>query len=1688
VTQTGSSGATRVTRYDYDPDGNTTLQSVYSDTSGHPAAWWPLSQTAGSTVTDWSGTGNTANASGVTWTGGAASFAGTSGQGIVTNGPAVNTGSSFTVSAWVNLPSAPSQDAAIVSQAGSNVDAFALIYNPGVSKWELDLAGSDTSALAPIAVDGNQPSGTSLTGTWTHLTGVYDASAQTATLYVDGVEAGTASNVGVFNAGGPLRIGESSNGDYLKGSVGNVQVYPRALSASEVASLYSAGRSGGTTGSSASATTTWALDERGLPTSMTDPDGNITRYTYDEAGRPAMTTDPAVATETYVPGTGDETVTASPVWFTGYDNFGDIANTSDPKGDVVTYTYDGDGRQTGKILPSYTPPGSSPISNATYTTNYNPDGIVLSTIDPEGKTTKYGHDQLGDITSVADPDGNTTSHSYDTDGNQLSVTTPDGAQTQATWDYLGRQLTSTQVERYSQGTANPVTADDTAQYNYATSATDPGGSWASSVVSPDGATTGYEYDAAGEVTSQTTGAASEGSTTSYGYNYLGLRTQVTYPDQGYEVTGYDATGDPVSAADHSSSGNVLRSASATYDGDGNLTSSTDFNGHTATFSYDPAGQLTSEIQPVSATSSITTSFGYDAAGNLTRYTDGDGSNSYYTWNTWGLPESKIEPPTAANYSAADSTWTTAYDENGRPATITEPGGVTVTDSYDNENQLTGQSATGADAPTAARTYTYNPDGTLSTAATSNTAATGSNATSESFTYNDRGEVLSASGSAGSTSYSYNGDGLPASITDAAGTTSYSYDDQDRLKTLTDPATGTTASYTYNADSQPTNISYGNGDSQVLQYTPLRQLQSNTLQTSAGTAIASVSYGYNPDGQVESLDTTGLAGSSANSYTHDWAGRLTSWNNGTTTTSYGYNNDGDLTSAGSKTYTYDSRDELTSDGTNTYTYTARGTVASQTTPTGTINTTFDAYGDQSTAGSQTYNYDALGRLLSDTGGSGTGYTFSYRGPTSTLVSDGTSTYTWDPAGTNLIGIGVAGGTAAQGVLAFTNQHGDVLGQFKPSGTALTGSTGYDPWGNITGTTGTLSGQLGYQSAWTDPVTNKVAMGARWYSPGTGDFTSADTASVSPIPDSADANPFAYGGDDPIDQIDPSGHIVIPAGGAYGNCTGSCAQAVQQYDTQLQNEYSQPAQSSCGNWFSCGYHWVVSHGSHIVHRIVHYAAVVYHVVVQTGTDLLVRSVRNVSLLIADAARFGAHAASATFHVAISAGSRVYHSVTTYAAQSYQQVVHAVQTAYHAVARVATATVNYTRHHIAAIAAVAASAVVMVGCEATLGTATAGTATPVCGALAGAAGSVVSYGINAIQTGHFSFVGLGEAALTGAVIGGAMAGLGEFAGSAASVLSAGADDAAVALADTAATDAAGALAEGASASGDGAASGAGADATNAADDAGASGARGDPSGGSDSGTGTSTSDAAASSSDPSAVGGQEEPAGGTGDQQAARGESPRAEDACGGQSFTASTRVLLASGKARAISALKPGQEVLATSTRTGKNHAETVAAVLVHHDTDLYDLRVRAGTVPPSSTPPPATCSGFPAPAATAVAGSRLPRSATGRTYAPPAATTTRSSSAAGSRASTTAGCGISPSPPATTSTSTLGQARPSSTTARLLFHAVVECTVSEIPRQARLYALGGHRAWPNGHSRTREPLSSASLDSRWSTGPMTFTRK
>jgi hypothetical protein len=251
----------------------------------------------------------------------------------------------------------------------------------------------------------------------------------------------------------------------------------------------------------------------------------------------------------------------------------------------------------------------------------------------------------------------------------------------------------------------------------------------------------------------------------------------------------------------------------------------------------------------------------------------------------------------------------------------------------------------------------------------------------------------------------------------------------------------------------------------------------------------------------------------------------------------------------------------------------------------------------------------------------------------------------------------------------------------------------------------------------------------------------------------------------------------------------------------------------------------------------------------------------------------------------------TAVSYAAQAGSRVYHATTKVAEAAGHAAVHVVK-TAYHAAAAAATATVTFVkrhaalitslVVGAVVFAGceALTLGIGSVGCAALAGAAANMASYAVTAAQTGHFSVGGLLMAGATGALIGAASAGLAEgLTAVAGGLLGSGAEAGASTMAESAAGE--------------------------AADQ------------------------------------GSEEAAETAGKDAEEAGEDEPSSCAVGGQSFTAKTKVLLADGKKQAISTLKTGQKVLATDTRTGKNKAETITAVLVHDDHDLYDLKVRTG---------------------------------------------------------------------------------------------------------------------------------------------------
>ncbi|MFC1438200.1 LamG-like jellyroll fold domain-containing protein [Streptacidiphilus sp. N1-10] len=1469
-TQHDSSGYDRTTSKTYDPMGNTLTETLSGDASGHPSAWYPLNQTAGTAVTDASGNGYTATAdSGVTWSGSGATFAGsTTGTGglISANAPVLTTNSSYTVSAWVD-PADVSTYRTFVGQAGATASAFYLQYSKSYGGW----AFITTSADATTATQTIAHTSSATSNTWTHLVGVYNSSTGAMSLYVNGALAASATAATTWNASGPLTVGgvKTTGGtisNVVNGQVSDVQAYQRALSAAEVATLYGNGRSGGTVGSSNAQTTTYTYDKRGLPTSMTDADGNTTNYSYDEAGNLAVTTAPAVSVET----NGGTAVSARPVTTSGFNTFGEATEEVDPDGNQTDTAYDANGQKVSETLPSYTPPGSSTPITATSTWTYDADGNVVGTAQPDGETTSTSYDQIGDAAQVTAADGSKTHAVYDTNGELVSQTDGTGATTQATYDWMGRQLTSTTLERYP--TAQALTSTN----SYAVSAGNAYGAFLTSTTTPGGVTTGYKYNSLGETTAVTDGA---GNTTTYSYDFMGNQQKTTLPDGTWSDTDYNVSDQPFKTTQYDAASTVLSQTGETYDGVGNLISSTDANGHTSHFTYDAAGTVTQETQPVSATSSITTSFGYDAAGQRTRYTDGRGNSWIYTYTPWGQSQSVVAPATSSYTSAADSTTTDTYNGDGQLVSAVQPGGITTTLGYDKVGNLTSESGTGADAATASRSFTYDSAGQVLTAGTSTAGTSGTtgyqSATSESFTYNDRGSLLTASGSAGSSSFGYNSDGSLTSRTDAAGTTSYGYDTAGRLSTLNDAATGTQLGYNYNTLNQVASIKYGStGQTRTYSYNTAHELTGDTL-TQGSTTLASMSYGYDADGNLTTKTTTGVTGASSNTYTYDWANRLTSWNNGSTTTAYAYDASSNRVQVGSNVYTYDARDELTSDGVNSYRYSAAGTLQMETTPSGSTTYTTDAYGQQITDGTQGYTLDASGRNITDTDSTlGTSRTFQYSGGGDTIAGDGDYTYTYDPSG-GLIGLNTAGaGSTSTGTLALTDQHSDVVAGFTSGATTLTGSATYDPLGNVTASSGTAGGHLGFQSGWTENSTAQVGTASRWYNPATGTFLNKDSVSPNPVPNSASANPFAYIGGNPLSATDPSGHCWF--GCSIFNAVSNAVSSAVDDVSSGWDDFSSTFSSGWDDFAHYTYHAVAA----VVHTVKHAVSKAVHRI----ADVYRSTVRRVRRYYHYAARrirrayhAAVHAVSSAYHAVRRAAKRVVHAIK----KAAHAVAHAARSAYHATVKAVKTAAIYAKHHAAAITSFVVSAAVGMGCEAV----TAGIGTIGCAAIAGAVGSLVTQGFACADKGGSSCSAgaFASSAVDGAVAGAVGGALGALGGKLLSKVAPKALDAVGGLFGKGATEA-----------GDSAA----ADATDqvandsVADEAGSAEQSSCPTG-------------------PSSI----------------------------PHSFTAGTRVLMANGSTRAISTIKVGDTIAnAVPGLSGTQSHQVTAVIVTHTDHDFADVTI------------------------------------------------------------------------------------------------------------------------------------------------------
>lgn len=487
--------------------------------------------------------------------------------------------------------------------------------------------------------------------------------------------------------------------------------------------------------------TTYAYDDGGNLTTITDPEQNNTSMSYDPAGNLTSRSVPLIGATTY----------------SDHDWKGNPKNITDPNGTTTTNSYDIAGRilttttDSATTTYSYTLTGGACTSCSASSSTDNDK--IANIILPEGNRIDYGYDTNGNLATITDNDGNRIVYTYDAKGNKIKEEIKDSTgalqKTQSIqYDILNRR----------NKTINPDLGEATNSYDKRGNRI--------ALTNPNNAITSYSYDQAnrlikvtqsGDVTisytydrrnNLTSVTDANGNTTTYEYDKQNRLTKTTSPDTG--ITSYS------------------------YDKNGNLKTKTDAKGVVANYTYDTANRLTAISFPDPQDN---IGYAYDTCvngkGRLCTMQDQSGTTTY-EYTTKG----QIKKETR---SIGTTTFITeyGYDKNGNVTSMKYPSGRVIIYNYAND-KVTGVLNNGIQI---AVNIGYKPFGGLS-------ALTFGNGIQQANTYDQQYRLTNlTANSIQDLGYGYDKNGNITAITDnldATKTKVYGYDALDRLASAQGP--------------------------------------------------------------------------------------------------------------------------------------------------------------------------------------------------------------------------------------------------------------------------------------------------------------------------------------------------------------------------------------------------------------------------------------------------------------------------------------------------------------------------------------------------------------------------------------------------------------------------------------------------------------------------------------------------------------------------------------------------------------------------------------------------------------------------------------------------------------------------------------------------------------------------------------
>jgi RHS repeat-associated protein len=602
---------------------------------------------------------------------------------------------------------------------------------------------------------------------------------------------------------------------------------------------------------------------------VTDALGNVTTYHFDPNGNLLDVTDPTGATRVFtlnvqqnnlvssIRGGGSCPSCGNPrlgdLTFT-YDANGNLATRTDSLGNTTTTTYD---PVFNHVLSS-----TDPLSNVTSFTydahgnqitrtdangntssfTHNSYGLLTAFKDALGRKTAFSYDGVGDLIAITDPLGNTNSFGYDAVSRRVQFLDPLGRKNATSYDALDRVVTTTNT----QGNQAQFTYD---QVSNQLSATD-----------ENGQTTSYVFDAMSRLTTRTD---PRGKSDTRSYDLNGNLIQFVDRRGQKSTFTYDAL--------NRSTGQSFQDGSAftgSYDANGRVVQVSDSAGGTFDYTYDSTGRQVSLADQFG-----TVQYAYDAAGRvLSRQVAGQTAVTYSYDAASNLLIASL-PQAAANFT---------YDAQNELLTISRPDRVSSQYTYDSAGRALSVIHQGGQGIQLPFTYSYDAAGDRTLYTTSFTGPqaavnvfdawgrlTQSGATS--YTYDDNGNVTSASGSSGTTTYAWDTRNRLQSISASSGQqTVFTYDFATNLLAQTDSGPALNLKQSFVLDR--TNVAYigrSNGDN-------LSVLAGRIVDQHLAVVHASgqVEYGL-ADGINSTVATVDQAGDTVSSFSYAPFGKTTS---------------------------------------------------------------------------------------------------------------------------------------------------------------------------------------------------------------------------------------------------------------------------------------------------------------------------------------------------------------------------------------------------------------------------------------------------------------------------------------------------------------------------------------------------------------------------------------------------------------------------------------------------------------------------------------------------------------------------------------------------------------------------------------------------------------------------------------------